>query len=281
MMQWGDPKFDESKNPNISHDDYHFKEIRALLGYFLLTVAMAYAVVEGLVWSLPHIISLEREKSWFGFVQTRFEADGTIRQDPQLQQLANQLAAHMKLPEHAITVYYSQDETPNAFATFGGNIVINRGLLQRLPSEESVAAVLAHEMAHIRHRDPLRGMSRGLLYSLIAALFGSDAQMQTLANLEGLRYSRELEYQADAAALDAVYRQYRHTQGMHDLFAELAKMEQEYGGDHRPAWLSTHPATDQRIRQIQRRSQELTPPKLPDTHDNPWRTSKQPVQNKN
>lgn len=280
-MQWGDPKFDESKNPNISHDDYHFREIRALLGYFLLTIALVYAMVEGLIWSLPHVVSLEREKSWFEFVQTQFEADAALVQDPQLQQLAEQLAAHMELPEHAITVYRSQNETPNAFATFGGNIVINHGLLQRLPSEESVAAVLAHEMAHIQHRDPLRGMSRSLLYSLVAALFGSDAQMQTLANIEGLRYSRQLEYQADAAALDAVYRQYRNTQGAHDLFAELSKIEQESDAAHPPAWLSTHPATPDRVQHIRQRSQELAYPQHPDTHENPWHVSKAAVETKN
>lgn len=256
-MQWGDPKFDESKNPNVSHDDYHLKEVRALLGYFLLTMVIVYAVVEGIVWSLPHTVSLEREKNWFGFVQTHLAADENIKQDEKLQKLANDLAIHMQLPENSITVYRSQDDTPNAFATFGGNIVMNHGLLKRLPSEESIATVLAHEMAHIKHRDPLRAMSRSLLYSLIAAMFGSDTQMQVVANLEGLRYSRELEYQADAAALDATYKQYRSVQGARDLFAELAKIEQEYGADQRPTWLSTHPVGSERIQQIELRIKQL------------------------
>lgn len=270
-MQWGDPKFDESKNPNISHDDYHIGEIRALLGYFLLTIVIVYAIIEAIVWSLPYTISLEREKNWFGFVQTHLGADEDFKKDEKLQQLANQLAIHMSLPENSVTVFYSHSETPNAFATFGGNIVMNRGLLERLPSEESVATVLAHEMAHIQHRDPMRGMSRSLLYSLVAALFGSDAQMQTLVNLEGLRYSRELEYQADAAALDATQKHYRNTQGAYDLFTELAKIEQEYGNDNRPTWLSTHPATRERVQHIRERSQVLNYAQHANTHKNSWR----------
>lgn len=168
-------------------------------------------------------------------------------------------------------MYYSKDDTPNAFATFGGNIVMYHGLLSRLPNEESVATVLAHEMAHIKHRDPLRAMSRSLLYSTVAAMFGSDTKIQALANLEGLRYSRELEYQADAAALDAVQKHYQNTQGAHDLFAVLTQIEQEYGIQNRPTWLSTHPATSERIAQIRQRIGQLHYPQHNNTHDNPWR----------
>lgn len=271
MMEWGDPKFDESKNPNISHDAYHLGEIRALLGYFLLTVAAVFLIIEAIVWGLPHTVSLEREKRWFGFVQAHFESNIQFSKDPDLQQLADRLAVHMQLPENSITVYYSQDDTPNAFATFGGTVVMNRGLLERLPNEESVAAVLAHEMAHIRHRDPLRAMSRSLLYSLVAAMFGSDAQMQLLANMEGLRYSRELEYRADAAALDAVYKQYQSTQGVQDLFTVLGQIEQEYGHGSRPTWLSTHPATGERIRHIQERAAQMQYRLHNRTHPNRWR----------
>lgn len=270
-MEWGDPKFDESKNPNISHDAYQFGEIRALLGYFLLTVVVVFLLVEGVVWSLPHTVSLERERNWFGFVQTYFDSEDKFRTDDKLQKLANQLAPHMGLPENSISVYYSQDGTPNAFATFGGNIVMNRGLLERLPNEESVATVLAHEMAHIQHRDPLRGMSRSLLYSLVAAMFGSDTQMQALANLEGLRYSRELEYQADAAALDAVQKHYQNAQGAQDLFTVFLQIEQEYGTGRRPTWLSTHPATDERMAHIRRRIEQLDYRQHNNMHDNPWR----------
>lgn len=45
------------------------------------------------------------------------------------------------------------ETVPNAYATFGGNVVLNRSLLNELPSEEAVAAVLAHEMGHIKHRN--------------------------------------------------------------------------------------------------------------------------------
>lgn len=269
-MEWGDPKFDESKNPNISHDAYQFGEIRALLGYFLLTVVVVVLLVEAIVWSLPHTISLQRERNWFSFVQTHFDADKNFQKDEKLQKLANQLAPHMGLPENSITVYYSQDDTPNAFATFGGNIVMYRGLLSRLPNEESVATVLAHEMAHIKHRDPLRAMSRNLLYSMVAAMFGNDTQIQMLANMEGLRYSRELEYAADAAALDATQKHYGNTQGAHDLFAVLTQIEQEYGGN-RMAWFSTHPATADRVQQIQQRALQLNYQQHQNVHENLWR----------
>jgi predicted Zn-dependent protease len=61
------------------------------------------------------------------------------------------------------------DATPNAFSTAAGYIYVNSGLLAILKSEDELAAVLAHEIAHINERDPMHmGISprTGLLLSM-------------------------------------------------------------------------------------------------------------------
>lgn len=264
-MTWQDIKFDESKNPNVSHDPYQLRELRTLLWYLLATLAVVVALVEATVWALPYGVSLERERQWFDFIGKHIIADDKTQPDTHLQNLANQLAKHMGLPENSVDVYISDQDIPNAYATFGGNVVLYRGLLNRLPSEESVAAVLAHEMAHVKHRDPLRGMSRGLFYSAIAAMFGNDTQMNKLASIEGLRYSRDLEYAADQAAAHAISQHYGNVHGATQLFTTLQEIERQYGADNRVTWLSSHPDTADRLQRI------APNPTHSDTRPNIWR----------
>ena len=203
-MQYEAPKFNEKDNPNIPHDTHHGREIRAMLIYLAITVVVIWALVEVAVRAMPYAISLPREKQWFSFVGKELIADKHTQQDPQITALAARLGKHMNLPDNLVTVYISEQEIPNAYATFGGNVVLYRGLLKELPSEESVAAVLAHEMAHIKHRDPLRGMSRGLMYSVIAAMLGSETQIDALVSIGSLKYSRDMERAADNAAIEAI-----------------------------------------------------------------------------
>ena len=64
-------------------------------------------------------------------------------------------------------------------------------------------------------------MSRGVLYSAVAALFGSETQMQALAGIGSLKYSRDMERAADAAAINAIAQEYGSVGGATQLFDTL------------------------------------------------------------
>ena len=266
-MQYEAPKFNEKDNPNIPHDTNNWHELRAMLVYLAITVVAVWALIEAIVHTLPYTISLPREKQWFSFVGKEIIADAHTRQAPPITALAARLGKHMNLPDHFVTVYISEENVPNAYATFGGNVVLYRALLNELPSEEAVAAVLAHEMGHIKHRDPLRGMSRGVLYSAVAALFGSETQMQVLAGIGSLKYSRDMERAADNAAIEAIAKEYGSVGGATQLFEALGKVEQKYHAGNSITWLSTHPDTRERQANVNRIASQsgyaTTPAKLP------------------
>ncbi len=274
-MQYEAPKFNEKDNPNIPHDTNHWRELRTMLVYLAITVAAVWALIEAIVQTLPYTVSLLREKQWFGFVGKEIAASQNAHPDPKITALATRLGKRMNLPDNLITVYISEEAVPNAYATFGGNVVLYRSLLNELPSEEAVAVVLAHEMAHIKHRDPLRGMSRGVLYSAVAALFGSETQMHALAGIGSLKYSRDMERAADSAAIEAVAQEYGSVGGAVQLFDALEKVQQKYHAGNGIAWLSTHPDTRERQANVARIAKQsgfpATAAKLP----NIWQ-SKQP-----
>ena len=170
-----------------------------------------------------------------------------------LQALAQRLGAVMDLPEGMQpTVHFAEADLPNAFATLGGHLIVTRGLYRHMPSENALALVLAHEIGHLRARDPISAIGGGASVALLMALLAGDghALLPQLARLVTLGYSRRVEQRADEAALAAVVALYGHARGSEAVFRILA--------DHRvpglgqgPTLFSTHPADAARIARMQ------------------------------
>lgn len=242
------PKLDESRNPNIGKQYSDKRELTHMVVYLAIVVAVFWVLVEVFIYFLPSWLTLEREQKWFAFVDKIIAEDKTI--SPKMQELADHLAQKMNLPKGSVRVFIDDDETVNAYATFGGNIVLYQGLLDRMPNEQAVAMVLAHEIAHVKHRDPLRATSRSLLIQLIfSGMTGGQVDSRILF-LESLRYSRDLERAADEQALHALVAHYGDAIGAVLAFETLAK-ETESAQTAQIEWLSSHPETQERIENIQ------------------------------
>jgi len=97
-----------------------------------------------------------------------------------------------------------------------------------MPDENSLAMVLAHEIAHIKHRDPIVSTRRGLLVRLVYGLLTGDttfvAEVASDAGL--LFFSREQEVVADMAAVEGLRSMYRHV-GMATTFFKHDGAESE------------------------------------------------------
>ena len=182
-------------------------------------------------------------------------------EEQELRRLAARLTAAMDLPEGMrITVHYNSGATVNAFAAPGGHIVVFRGILERLGSEDELAMLLAHEIAHVKHRDVARGMLRGLGVMLLMA--GVESVGPVLGGVEqmgSLSFSRRQERRADREATRAVAALYGHTGGAIRLFENL---KQAVYGDKRelPELVSSHPDFAHRIARIREQSRELGRP---------------------
>ena len=143
----------------------------------------------------------------------------------------------------------------NAYATLGGNIVLYRGLLEKLPDENAVAMVMAHEIAHIKHRDPIASVGRGIAISIaLRALAGLDnggilgsAGLYTI-----LKFNREMESAADADALLTLQRLYGHVEGAETLFQVFIDESMEKDISKLPQFFQTHPLEENRIERIKR-----------------------------
>ena len=177
--------------------------------------------------------------------------------EARLRGLSGRLVAVMDLPEGmTVTVHHVKQDWVNAVAMLGGHIVVFEGLVEKLPDENSLAMVLAHEIAHVKHRHVARAMGGGILVALVgAALFGGEGGIVSdLAGgagaLTALRFSRANEEKADAEALAALMAVYGHVRGFREVFRTL-EAATAGAGDPPPAFLSSHPLTGPRIERLE------------------------------
>ena len=182
-----------------------------------------------------------------------------------LQALADRLAAHMDLPEGmVITVHYLDDDTVNAGATLGGHVLMYRGLVDRMPHENALAMVLAHEIAHIKLRHPMRSLGRGMVLAVaIAALTGASGNslgtsiVGEAGMLTALDFSRDQEAAADAEGLAAVAALYGHASGSADLFKVLLEEERDAPlAASQMSFLRSHPLSEDRIAAMRQQAQQ-------------------------
>ena len=187
--------------------------------------------------------------------------------DPQLknylEQLTFKLATYSELSDRRLELIVINNPTMNAFAVPGGVVGVHTGLFLYAQSEDQLASVLAHELAHLSQRHFARGVANqransltsmaGLLAGLIlAATVGGDAGMasmtasQAAAMDKGLRFSRQNEQEADRIGIATLYRGGMDPGAVADMFDRMLAATR-YTGHHPPEFLLTHPLTESRI----------------------------------
>ena len=177
-----------------------------------------------------------------------------------VQTLAAQ-APGAKYPYRAKAV---NDPSINAFALPGGPLYVNRGLIEAARSEDELAGVMAHEVAHVALRHGTHQASKAYLaqagLGILGGLLGQDsANTAQVVNVIGgvglnvlfLKYSRDAESEADATGAQIMARAGYDPAAMADFFELLRQKEGSSGSV--ATFFSDHPAPadrEARIRQI-------------------------------
>jgi predicted Zn-dependent protease len=223
-----------------------FKLSAALLGIGAVAIGVLLLVADRLMPLVP----FRYEAAVAGPAFAPEPSDAPI--ESYLRELAGRLARAQELPKDiTIHVHYNEGPLVNAFATLGGHVVLHQGLLETVPDENALAMVLAHEIAHVRHRHPIASAGRAAALGFALMLVGADAgsgmvqsAMSQGGTLTMLTFSRPPDAAADATALEALNRAYGHVAGADSFFRSMLKRA---GSSAPPVFLSSHPLTPQRI----------------------------------
>ena len=282
-MEYRSPEIPEGINTTKEHPLKEFFILVAgvfgLLAIILFSLSLAAE-------HLAQYVPFSAEKRIATLYENTLPVDKSVNPDEEkiqryLQSLADQLAVAEQLePGMTIKMHYVNDDTVNAFATLGGHVVMFRGLLEKIPDENTLAMVMAHEIAHIKHRHPIKALGRavivGVAIGLISTNMGDSMTSGILGDaglLTTLKFSRNQETQSDNTAMNAMARHYGHVTGANKLF-EILQQQHNDNGLRVPQFLSTHPLSVDRIQNVNNRAvqsgwaldQKVTP--LPENFHN-------------
>jgi predicted Zn-dependent protease len=153
----------------------------------------------------------------------------------------------------------------NAWVMPGGKIAVYTGLLERLqPTDDELAAVMGHEIAHALREHGRERVSQaqgqGLVIGVLGAMAGvSRTGMDLTALMVDLTLnkpnSREHEVEADRVGVELAARAGYDPRGAVSLWEKMAKL----GGGQPPEFLSTHPSPSNRIADLKAYSAKVMP----------------------
>ncbi|MDZ4844452.1 MAG: M48 family metalloprotease [Chitinophagales bacterium] len=142
------------------------------------------------------------------------------------------------------------DATLNAFCAPGGYIYVYTGLIKFLDSEDQLAGVLGHEIAHADKRHSTQQLTKSYSISLLLqVVLGENAQLlsEIAQGLVSLKFSRSDESEADEYSVKYLCPTEYNAAGASGFFDKLIQLEQAGGT---PQFLSTHPNPDNRVADI-------------------------------
>ncbi|MCW4453575.1 M48 family metalloprotease [Flavobacterium sp. MXW15] len=264
--------------------------MRPLLLATALTLAIAAPLAAAQDTKLPDIgssagelLTPARQAEYGGMMLRELRNYGYLLDDPLiddwLQSMGTRLGSNSAQPRQPFTFFMLKDRQINAFATLGGYIGVNAGLVLTAQREDEVAAVLSHEIAHVTQQHVLRSVERaqrdqipillGMLAAVIAAQqvggnSSGDATMASITSAMGLMQQRQINFtrsnesEADRLGIRTLARSGYDVDAMAGFFERMSQaMRGNEGGYTTPDFLRTHPVNITRISEAKARAEQM------------------------
>jgi len=190
--------------------------------------------------------------------------------DAYINSVGTDLSARSGAHNQSFTFFVVKDNAINAFAAPGGYIAVNSGLILASQSEAELAAVLAHEIAHVTQRhiarrfEAMNNMRLPSLAAMAAAILigmaSPDAGMAAMAAAQAgqaqmqLDFTRANELEADRVGMQTLAETDFDPRAMPAFFERLQLATRYYGRP--PEFLSSHPVTENRIADTRGRAEQ-------------------------
>ena len=212
--------------------------------------------------------SLEKEIALGKQLAQEVEREAKIVDDPVIAEYVNRVGQNLVRNSDAkvpFTIKVVDSEEINAFALPGGFFFVNSGLIMKAETESELAGVMAHEIAHVAARHGTRQATRGTIinYASIPLIFMGGWTGYAIRQGAGLaiplgflNFSRGFEREADFLGLQYLYKAGYDPTAFVDFFEKIQTLEKKKPGSISKVF-STHPMTDDRIKQSQKEIQEV------------------------
>ncbi len=226
--------------------------------------------------SASTVLSSSEEREYSEGLIRQMRAYELLIEDPLINDffsdMGYNLASNSDQPEAAFTFVILDQDVINAFAAPGGVIALHSGLILLADTQDEVAGVLSHEIAHITQLHMYRAFEKGKTMNIIAMLAmmglilasGGDGQVitgavmgaQAAAAQAQINFTRHNEVEADRVGIRTLAAAGYDPQGMADFFAKMGTTSRA-NGEGPPEFLRTHPVSVNRIAEAESRIQQL------------------------
>lgn len=222
-------------------------------------------------------LSIGQELQMGDYYVRQLRGSAPLINDPLLVQYINQLG--MRLVSHANSVktpfhfFLINNDEINAFAFFGGNVVLHSALFRYADNESQLASVMAHEISHVTQRHLARAMEDqkknapltwvGALGSILLAMASPQAGMAALSGtLAGtqqgmISFTQQNEQEADRIGIQVLQRSGFDPQAMPTFLEKL--LDQSRYSSRPPEILLTHPLPESRLSDARNRANQMRP----------------------
>ncbi len=253
----------------------------------LLTTLMAGCAENPATGGSSVVVSTQgREVSVGEDMHRQIVEEGATYDDPELSayitRIGQRLVQNSDTPGDTFTFTVIDSPDINAFATPGGFVYVNRGLLAYLDNEAELAGVMAHEIGHVTARHAARQQTASITNQVVATtayILTGSGELADASNMYGTElvrgYGREHELEADGLGAKYMYNSGYDPDSLLEVIGVLKDQEQfqrvkakstgkpvaSYHGLY-----ATHPRNDQRLQTVIRTAGDLT---TGETVDNP------------
>ncbi len=206
--------------------------------------------------------SLEKEIALGKGLAQQVERSAKIIDDPVVSEYVNRIGQNLVRNSDAkvpFTIKVIDSEEVNAFALPGGFFFVNSGLILKADNEAELAGVMAHEIGHVAARHGTRQATKGEIANLATiplifmggwAGYGIRQAASVLIPVGFLKFSRAMESEADLLGLEYMYKTGYDPTAFVDFFEKIETLEKRKPGTMAKVF-STHPPTDDRIKESQ------------------------------
>ena len=232
--------------------------LRKVLSWALLVSLVSHSFL-----SSPNVqadqveIDLGRKFSLVALAQLPLARDYVVQR--YIKRIGQRIVAHLEQPEFPYQFAVVQDNSLNAFSVPGGYIYFNSGLILRVDSDDEIASVMGHEIAHVQGHHMLRQQqdTKLLSYAGLAAMALAiinpvlAAGASSAAGAIQMKYMRQLEEESDYRGLQYMKQAGFDPHGMPRFLKKMGEEDRLNAADV-PAYFRSHPMSRDRLSYIER-----------------------------
>ncbi|MGB6371083.1 MAG: M48 family metalloprotease [Atribacterota bacterium] len=195
-------------------------------------------------------------------IEKKYEVIEDLNQNSLITEVGNKLTGVSEMREMKFHFRILKEDGPNAFSIPGGYIYVTYDLFDYIQSDDELAGILAHEIAHVIHNHALkqtRDNTKYTLLTILAVLLTGEPDVGVLGKLTTItllnQYSREYEEEADLTAIDLLTKTEYNPVGFL-TFLERLYTQEMFKPEVNLGIFQTHPETENRINYVKDKLKE-------------------------